>query len=720
MTTSSVSKGCFVFKPASKKQRILSAGDYFHDEDEESASSKLRFETLQSLWQQIKLETDSIQEELNKNILDSLAEFARTSTTFFRSKTDEWTFRMRSSEIPTAALVLGVNVTDHNMTFQNLCELLHQSVTPYVVGLDAKDCPSLKHTLQKLLLHLMGYHLSVEEDEEETQPKANISGIPKKRIQCSIATLCEWYQTVTKDSNVLSPSKKRKSTLGKFGQNPPIVVIFKDLESFTSKVLQDFIIICSQYIHQLPFIFIFGIATSPATVHRMLPHSVSSLLCIELFQSLSCTKHLTTVMDKLILTTSFPFKLNGKALQVLLSIFLFHDFSVRNFIKGLQLSLMEHFYNQPLSVLCCDKHKASKRAQMLSSEECENVRQLPSFMRYVENQEPDEQVKLLTDDHHLKEVVQQLLKQLHLYHKNYYPVLRCLHVLTSSLPKYPLGKQIRELHSMCLERNVWETEEYKSAFQLLRLMAKDELLTAFTKCIEILTYAKGKVINEVQEKLETFVKLFQELDNISLDYKEDDGEDTSPQKGFQQKTDLFHLQKTLLEMKELKKNKKLNKFEMLRLEAIDFIDHIVKKHLLPPEYLALHEVVYYSCSGTLRKHLNAAPRTAIQTALNNPYKYLPNESLQSDGGAISSTAPDICIAYKLHLECGRLINLYDWLEAFATVVSATEGNDTESPVIDDVKHARFIRAVSELEFVGFVKPTKKKTDHVARLTWGGC
>ncbi|KAJ8314835.1 hypothetical protein KUTeg_006985 [Tegillarca granosa] len=33
--------------------------------------------------------------------------------------------------------------------------------------------------------------------------------------------------------------------------------------------------------------------------------------------------------------------------------------------------------------------------------------------------------------------------------------------------------------------------------------------------------------------------------------------------------------------------------------------------------------------------------------------------------------------------------------------------------------ARFIRAVSELQFLGFVKPTKRKTDHVARLTWGG-
>jgi len=31
--------------------------------------------------------------------------------------------------------------------------------------------------------------------------------------------------------------------------------------------------------------------------------------------------------------------------------------------------------------------------------------------------------------------------------------------------------------------------------------------------------------------------------------------------------------------------------------------------------------------------------------------------------------------------------------------------------------ARFIRAVSELQLLGFIRPSKRKTDHVQRLTW---
>lgn len=32
---------------------------------------------------------------------------------------------------------------------------------------------------------------------------------------------------------------------------------------------------------------------------------------------------------------------------------------------------------------------------------------------------------------------------------------------------------------------------------------------------------------------------------------------------------------------------------------------------------------------------------------------------------LDAKMPDVCIIYQLHLECGRLINLYDWLQVRA-------------------------------------------------------
>ena len=38
--------------------------------------------------------------------------------------------------------------------------------------------------------------------------------------------------------------------------------------------------------------------------------------------------------------------------------------------------------------------------------------------------------------------------------------------------------------------------------------------------------------------------------------------------------------------------------------------------------------------------------------------------------------------------------------------------------MEPIIQARFIRAVAQLQLLGFVQSSKRKTDHVARLTWG--
>uniref|UniRef100_A0A672NWI3 Origin recognition complex subunit 3 n=1 Tax=Sinocyclocheilus grahami TaxID=75366 RepID=A0A672NWI3_SINGR len=579
-------------------------------------------ETFRNIWAQM--------DQLNKKVLDSLAEFIKKHG--LGCSSDVW--RQRASEIPTAALMLGVNVPDHAMTFRSLCNLLQDSVTPFVASVHAKECAAVKLLIQKVLEQLMGRGVSVDEEQEDDTALL-------QRTQCTISALCQWYKTVTKKCTQVSPQRKENLTNSDLPQSLPVVVIFKDFEAFNSQVLQDFILICSRYTQELPFIFIFGIATSPSAIQHRLPHSVSSLLCIEVFHSLSCTQHLASVFDKLILKSQFPFKLSSRVIQVLVSVFLYHDFSVQNFVKGLQFSMLEHFNSQPLSVLCCQKQEALLSAKTLSKQNVERIRHLPSFMRYVETQEPQEQVQLLTNDEHVKVTL--------LFHN------RC---------SGKTGLQ-RAQKSPC----------YNSLY----------LLALATGCGSLSTRLLTLTI-----------------------------------------TNLHPLQKSeiryLLE-KESRRTKRTNPFEVLRSEVMEFIDSLVREYLTPAELQPLNEVCYYSSSGVLRQRLNATPRTSIQAALSHPFYYLQNESLKTDTGTISSAAPDLCIVFKLHLECGRLINLYDWLEAYVTVMSAAEDQHTDSEEcgkFDSLKHARFIQAVSEMEFLGFVKSTKQKTDHVARLTWGGC
>jgi origin recognition complex subunit 3 len=80
---------------------------------------------------------------------------------------------------------------------------------------------------------------------------------------------------------------------------------------------------------------------------------------------------------------------------------------------------------------------------------------------------------------------------------------------------------------------------------------------------------------------------------------------------------------------------------------------------------------------------------------------------------MSSTLEDISILYHLYQECGRLINLQDWFDAFKVIISQ-DGKSHEAIHLQ----SRFIKGVHELQFLGFIKPTGRKKYHVQRLTWG--
>ncbi len=115
-------------------------------------------------------------------------------------------------------------------------------------------------------------------------------------------------------------------------------------------------------------------------------------------------------------------------------------------------------------------------------------------------------------------------------------------------------------------------------------------------------------------------------------------------------------------MESVKKTRKPTRYESLVDELLEYLDSVFRKYLVCPQTLTLHEVFYYNSVSDVRRHINASPRAAIQTALNNPYHYLQGEHTPADTEGILATMPDVCIAYKLHMECGRLINLYDWLQ----------------------------------------------------------
>ena len=83
-----------------------------------------------------------------------------------------------------------------------------------------------------------------------------------------------------------------------------------------------------------------------------------------------------------------------------------------------------------------------------------------------------------------------------------------------------------------------------------------------------------------------------------------------------------------------------------------------------------YEVVYFRSAGRLYKAFFPSTRLVTQTAIEHPQHFLGSSSMERER--------DTTVMYKLHLECGRLINLYDWFIAFKSVVDPDKKEDTKA------------------------------------------
>jgi origin recognition complex subunit 3 len=140
--------------------------------------------------------------------------------------------------------------------------------------------------------------------------------------------------------------------------------------------------------------------------------------------------------------------------------------------------------------------------------------------------------------------------------------------------------------------------------------------------------------------------------------------------------------------------------------------------------------------------LNPAPRATIVSALLQPHTFLspPHDDPTTQRLPIWKL-PDTSILFRRYLEAGRMINVYDWYESFSQVIESQrshlahpsaadggqnddhghgEGEEEEDEDEEGWKmhvQSRFIRALHTLDFVGLIKHTGRKAEHVMRTVY---
>ncbi|KAJ8929297.1 hypothetical protein NQ314_018004 [Rhamnusium bicolor] len=385
-------------------------------------------------------------------------------------------------------------------------------------------------------------------------------------------------------------------------------------------------------------------------------------------------------------------------------------------------AMAEHFSSGNAMSLCnSNKNEVKQILNGFTHEDCENVRQIMSFRKLVESESYANRIKLLTDDAYFKKILEQEISKINKYIKRLHIFLKCLFIMVEDLPKAPLGKQIRELYSIATSENITKTTEYKECFQLLGFQSKEELCLKLSKIVNYMSKLINDNVkqNKMKDVVDELSRYLDKMNNFDLDEIEEAvNEIENEDNVITGQMDRKQLKEKLLEMTK-NQSKPMNKYEKLRKNVIQFLSETFEHYLIEPSSFYFHEIFFFN-NISIQNYIIGTHRSAIHNALNDPQYYLQCNCCEiPNGAAITRCMPDICVAYKLHLECGKLINLYDWLQAFLSIVDPVDIDDDTKRTVDPELQARFTQAVAELEYLGFIKSSKRKADHVTRLTWGG-
>ena len=133
------------------------------------------------------------------------------------------------------------------------------------------------------------------------------------------------------------------------------------------------------------------------------------------------------------------------------------------------------------------------------------------------------------------------------------------------------------------------------------------------------------------------------------------------------------------------------------------------------EDIPFHEIWLYDSRTPYKDVFMPRPRAVIERALSRPHDYLGCSCCKVEEGHIASTLPTTAILYQLYLETGSLVNVADLWSAYLAIV----GNENEAGLDERTALVLFYQGLAELRIMGFVKPSRKKADHIAKLAWKG-
>ncbi|EIM87468.1 uncharacterized protein STEHIDRAFT_55712, partial [Stereum hirsutum FP-91666 SS1] len=622
------------------------------------------------------------------------------------------------AEIP----VIAISATDAGSSFFNdIANRLEGDDNPEdeesrvtetrVTHLHPSDCSTLMSAMKTLV---MGF-VDKPPDGETTikrKPTASLASY-------DIELLKVWYRALKECTREDRPS-------------PQLAVMMHDFEQFDDAVVRDLFYICSLHVPEVPLLFLLSLSSPPAPsyLHTTYPRSMLSLMRLQIFSLPSGIEILEKLVEETFFDLAFePDVMVGPTtLEYLIDFFTRHTSSVDGFTTVLQLAHMKHF-EDPLAVFTHREHSLAE--EILGQPEAFGF--LDTLLsRCLPSSQPSDNLKTArprpiqhkgnppNGNRQPPSDIPSLLSTVRNAHDDFRTLVR----------RFRVALRTMRVVQMAMVALGHKTDGTGAGLALLaEALAGGRDFDRYIRGLGRMVNARGRVEQTLQW----------------LEQEPDAASDDNP---FESDGDIF----ATSGRSEAEGAEAVNGAPPSLARSMgEWLARFWTDNIIDLEEAKLWDVWYMGSTPFPSEIINPSTRASIIAGLLNPHDFsTAAESNLNETSGQSQTRrialwelPDTSILFRRYLEAGRMINVYDWYESFGQILETQKQHQRQAQKVhdggseaDDQEHdddveaeaedeeewkmhvqARFMRALHELDYVGLVKHTGRKADHVMRTAF---
>jgi origin recognition complex subunit 3 len=255
--------------------------------------------------------------------------------------------------LPTGLIVAGPSIASHGSFFARLGQRIRVCTGSAYVVLTSGESPNLKTLLKNLIRKVTS---RAEDDDDDDLAPTRTSRAGPKVLDFDLEHVQEWLKK--------NPVKN-------------VVVAIQDSEAFDAKILDEMIDLFSSWLDRIPFILLFGIATSAESFEDRLSGKTLRYLEGQKFDVAQSDEIIEELFSATIAGDRMVLRIGPNIARRIMDRQKDHIQNTQDFSDGLKYAYMSHFYANVATIFICpdtDPNDISHKAY-------EALRNLPSFRR---------------------------------------------------------------------------------------------------------------------------------------------------------------------------------------------------------------------------------------------------------------------------------------------------------------------------------------------------